>query len=168
MNERDMIRTMTRNAIVAALYFVLTVSLGSFSFMNIQVRISEALILLCFFRKDYITGLTFGCLLANTISPLGMIDMVVGTLATVLSCLAIMFMKKLLIAAIFPVIFNAFIVAAELAYVYELPYWLSTAEVAIGEAISVMVIGYILFMIIGKSKRIQKIFGANQNLNFKW
>ena len=101
-------------------------------------------------------------------STIGAVDVLVGTLATALSCIGIIFMKKLLIAAIFPVLFNAFIVGAELYFVLGLPFWLNVLEVAIGEAISVMVIGYILFLIIGKNHRVQKIIGADQNLNFKW
>lgn len=168
MGEREQLRMLARNGLVAAIYFVLTVILGSFSFMNIQVRISEVLILLCFFRKDYIIGLTLGCLMVNFLSPMGMADVIFGTLATVLSCLGIMFMKRLFIATIFPVILNAFIVGAELYFVLELPFWLSTLEVLIGEAISVMLIGYLLFFFIAKRQRVQNVLCANQNLNFKW
>ena len=168
MDEREQLRMLARNGLVAAIYFVLTVILGSFSFMNIQVRISEVLILLCFFRKDYIIGLTLGCLMANFLSPMGMADVIFGTLATVLSCFGIMFMKRLFIATIFPVVLNAFIVGAELYFVLELPFWLSTLEVLIGEAISVMLIGYLLFFFIAKRQRVQKVLCANQNLDFRW
>ena len=167
MSDRDITLVMARNAIVAALYFGLTMMLGSLSFMNIQFRISEILILLCFFRKDYSIGLILGCLIANMFSPLGLADVIFGTLATAISCLAIIFLKWLAIAAVVPVIANAFIVGAELFYVYDLPFWMSALEVAIGELV-VLTPGYIFFMIIGKRRSIQKVIAANQNLDFKW
>ena len=74
------------NAVVAALYFVLTIALGSLSYQAIQFRIAECLMLLCFFRKDFTWGLTIGCFLANLASPVGWPDWVFGTLATFLSC----------------------------------------------------------------------------------
>lgn len=48
-----------------------------------------------------------------------------------------------------------------------LPFWLSTAEVAIGET-AVMIVGYIFFMLIKRRKNIYTNIRANQNLEFKW
>ena len=47
-------------AIIASLYVVLTVIVGPLSYMAIQLRFSEILILLCFYKKDYIAGLSIG------------------------------------------------------------------------------------------------------------
>ncbi|HOF43397.1 MAG TPA: QueT transporter family protein, partial [Bacilli bacterium] len=49
-------KVIVRNALIASLYVVLTV-INPFSFESIQFRISEILILLVFFRKDYFLGL---------------------------------------------------------------------------------------------------------------
>ena len=165
--EKEQIRMLARNAIVAAIYFVITISLGSFGFLNIQIRISEAFVLLCFFRKDYTIGLTLGCLIANIFSPIGVVDVIFGTLATLISCLLISFSKQLAIASIFPIVANAFIIGIELHLVMEFPLWLTILQVAIGEAISI-VIGYVILILIGKRKKVQLAIGANQNLEFKW
>ena len=47
------IKDITRLAIVAALYVALTYVSYPFAYGYMQFRISEILVLLCFFRKDY-------------------------------------------------------------------------------------------------------------------
>ena len=168
--RNEVIKRIASNAIVAALYFVLTVATSAFSYGAIQVRIAEALVLLCFFRKDYIIGVTLGCLLANLFStmPMPILDMVFGTLATLISSVAIAFMKKLFIATLFPVIANAFVVGAELYFMLQEPFWMSCLTVGIGEFIAVSVLGYTLFMILGRQEDVLKAIHAKQNLEFKW
>ena len=168
--RNEVIKRIASNAIVAALYFVLTVATSAFSYGAIQVRIAEALVLLCFFRKDYIIGVTLGCLLANLFStmPMPILDMVFGTLATLISSIAIAFMKKLFIATFFPVIANAFVVGAELYFMLQEPFWMSCLTVGIGEFIAVSVLGYALFMILGRQEGVLKAIHAKQNLEFKW
>ena len=66
--EREMkltTRKITQNAVIAAMYFVITLISSPLSFGLIQFRISEFLMLLCFFRKDYVIGVTIGCFLSN-------------------------------------------------------------------------------------------------------
>ncbi len=166
--KNELVRKLVRNAFVAANYVVLTYATSAISFGPIQVRISEALVLLCFFRKDYIWGLTIGCLIANLFSPYLPWDLIVGTLATFFSCLCICFCKRLFIAGLFPVVFNAFAVGAEIAILDELPFWLIVGEVGLGEFIAVCIVGYLLYLLLRKNQRFFDIIGANQNLEFKW
>ena len=167
--KNEVIRTLTRNAVVAAIYVVLTVATSAISFGMMQIRIAEALMLLCFFRKDYIYGLTAGCFIANLFSFMWM-DIIVGTLATLIACLCICFLsfKNLFLASLYPVIANGFIIGAELTYFEVGPYWVCTGWVALGEVIAVCVIGYALFMILWREKRLLTVFGANRNLESKW
>ena len=137
-------KVIVRNALIASLYVVLTV-INPFSFESIQFRISEILILLVFFRKDYFLGLVVGCIIANLFSPMGIYDVLFGTIATILSLICIMYSKHLFITWIFPTIFNAIIVGFELYLILELPFWGSLIGVAIGEAV-VMIIGVVLFV----------------------
>jgi uncharacterized membrane protein len=85
------------NAVVAAIYFVVTYLSTPIAFGQIQVRIAEALILLCFFRKDFWIGLTFGCLLSNCTSPLGWPDILFGTAATLISSLLVAYASPCLL-----------------------------------------------------------------------
>ena len=125
--------------------------------------------LLCFFNKDYIAGVTVGTLLANLMSPMLPWDLVFGTLATLIAAVAIAFFPKYLLPAAFiPAIVNGFIVAAELHVILEDPFWINVGFVAAGEIIAVVGIGYALMMILRRTPKFFELIGANQNLDFKW
>ena len=51
--------------LVAASYAVITIVFGVISYGPIQFRISEILMFLPLFGKEYIIGLTMGCFIAN-------------------------------------------------------------------------------------------------------
>ena len=61
------IRMVTRGAIIAAMYVVLTISpgLNAISFYQAQFRISEMLMPLALFDLAAVPGLWIGCLIAN-------------------------------------------------------------------------------------------------------
>ncbi len=154
---------MTAAAMVAAIYAVLTIMLGDLSYGSIQVRLSEALMLLCFFRKEYCYALTLGCFIANLFSPMPP-DIIFGTLATALSAVSMYLVgksgtsnTKLLIASLFPVGFNAVIIGFELNILMKLPLFLSMLQVAAGELISCTVIGSLIFFLILKNKAFAKL-----------
>ena len=79
------IQSLLMNAVIAAVYAVLTIGLSPVSYGPIQVRLSECMVLLAFYNRKWIPGLTIGCLLANLNSPFGVTDIVVGTTATLVS-----------------------------------------------------------------------------------
>ena len=162
-SRKDIVLEISINALIAAAYVVFTVLVSPLSYGPIQFRISEILVLFCFFNKRYGIGLTLGCLIANLFSPTATLDVIFVTVATALACLCIMFSKHLIVAALFPVIFNGFIVAWELTFFGE-PYWLSVATVSLGE-LAVMVVAYIFFTSITQSKGFLKAIQANQNLD---
>ena len=155
-------RRITRIGVVAALYVVLTLSLSFISYNDIQFRIAEALMLLCFFNKDYIFALTIGCFIANLFSPMKW-DMLVGTSATLIAAVPMYLLRKenslprMIICSLFPVISNGFIVAAELYFLLDLPFWMSVASVAFGEFVCVTLLGVILFSQLRKNKAFMKM-----------
>ncbi len=138
-------------AAVAALYVALTYALGFMSYGNIQFRVAEALMLLCFYKKDYGIALTLGCFIANIFSPMMLMDMVFGTLATVLAVLLIFISPNLYIASLAPVLTNAVIVGIELTVAFKTPFWLNAIEVAAGEFVCVSIVGVILFKLLEKN-----------------
>lgn len=140
--------------ITAALYAVSTMAIAPISYGQIQLRISEVMTLLAFINPIYIPGLVLGCIIANMFSPLGIIDVLVGSFATFLSVYMISKSKNLLIATIWPSIINGIFIGAELYYVLNLPFWLSALYVATGEFIVVTLIGYPLFKIILSKKSV--------------
>ena len=161
-DEKDIVQ----NGLLAALYCVLTYVMSPISFWAIQFRLSEILVLACFFDKKKIVGLTLGCFLANLVSPLGLMDIGFGTLATLLACLGIISSKHLIVAIWFPVVANGFIVGLELYLIGE-PFWFSVGMVALGE-LAVMMVGYIILMLLKRNKTFFKAVRASQNVDFKF
>ena len=171
-------KSIARNAIVAALYAVLTYAFFFISYGNLQVRISEFMVLLCFFNPNYIYGLTLGCIVANIYSPAmsafcSPLDIVIGTLATFLSCVCISLSRRMLIASFFPAIFNGLLLAWEFSFVagdYSLVFfWTNAGFVAAGEVIAISILGYAIFVIMArKLQNFQTLVDAKFNLPLKW
>lgn len=76
---------LVRSAAVAAIYATLTLVLSPISFGTLQLRVSEALSVLAYFSPSAVVGLTVGCAVANMWSPYGIIDVIFGSLATLLA-----------------------------------------------------------------------------------
>ena len=161
----NQIKRITRLAIVASMYVVLTVAIAPIAYSNLQFRISEILVLLCFYRKDYSISLIVGCFISNLFSPMPL-DIVFGTLATALAVLGISYSKNLFIATLFPVILNGIIIGLQLHFFLDLPLVESMISVAVGEAAVVSIVGYFVFRILQKNKGFIELIDANQNLDF--
>ena len=169
-------KKITQNAVIAALYLVLTLASSSFSFGLIQFRISELLMLFCFFRKDYVIGVTVGCFLANLcmsasiLGAGGWIDLLIGTAATLIAGLIMPYTKRLFIASLIPVLMNGILVGLELSLILEIDsFWVCFGFVCLGEFVCVSVLGYILMMVLKhKFKSAFNLIGADRNLEAKW
>ncbi|HHX73208.1 MAG TPA: QueT transporter family protein [Clostridiales bacterium] len=159
MTKENPVVRLARLAAVAAVYFVLTIAIAPIAFGPLQFRISEILVFLCFFRKDYCISLIVGCALANLFSPFGWYDLLFGTLHTAVSVLCIAYSPRLWIAGIFPVVFS-FIIGFELALLGEGPFWLMFLSVMAGEALAVFAVGLPVFILLSKNKGFLKTIGA--------
>ncbi len=82
------------NAMVAALYFAMTVAGAPISYGMVQFRISEVLVLLAFVDPFYAPGLIIGCFMANLFGPGGIIDAIFGTLASTFAIVMIIITRK--------------------------------------------------------------------------
>ena len=155
--KNDLTKRLTRTALIAAIYAVVTLAIAPFAYGNIQFRVSEVLVLLAVFDPLYIGGLTLGCLIANLLGPNGPMDVIFGTLATFISVYAIYLTGKLiknykiqlLVASIWPTVFNGLIIGWMLNKLYGLPLILSIGEVALGELVVITCIGVPLFLVAG-------------------
>lgn len=166
MNTKDF----TRIAMIAAVYTALCFvpGLSMIAFGQVQVRIAEALTLLPLLDKRAIWGVTLGCFLANLIgamtglNPTGILDAVIGTSATFMAAVCTWKFRNIkeagipLLSCLMPVIFNFFIVGAELAYLYMpqnllLGTLINGTYVAIGELIAVA-LGYFLIRALEKTQ----------------
>lgn len=145
-------------AIIAGVYAALTMLLMPFSYGVMQIRVSEALTILPFFTPAAIPGLFVGCLIANMISPLGIIDFICGSSATLIAAICSYKLKdKPLLVPLPPVIANGIIIGSMLHYAYGVPVSLlgCMGWVALGEFIACYLIGYPLMRYL---KRYEKIF----------
>ena len=154
-NEIFNTKNMVRLALVAAIYVALTLLIGSLGYGPIQFRVSEALVLLAFYRKDYSAALIIGCFIANLFSPFGLYDIVFGTLATAVAVIPMYYMKNIYIASLLPVVSNGLIVGFELKLCGE-PFWFSAGTVALSEVIIICIIGTALFKLLERNGFLMK------------
>ncbi|EFB77271.1 QueT transporter family protein [Subdoligranulum variabile] len=167
------VQRLVRCAVIAAVYVVLCLVLAPFSYGAVQVRIAEALCLLPVFGAEYIIGVTLGCFLANLFGST-IIDVIFGTIATLLACLVTYRLRNLRIkglaipASLPPVLFNAVIVGIEITLFFtdytamSAPVWLlcitNGISVGIGELISCTVLGVALVKLIESNTALKRIF----------
>ncbi|WP_311407801.1 QueT transporter family protein [Liquorilactobacillus uvarum] len=143
-----------KSGLIAALYVVITVALIPWSFGPVQLRLAEMLNNLAVFNKRYIWALTLGCLIANLWSSLGAVDVIFGSLGTLmmtgvsylLSRYTESVPRKLVISVISCTVLT-WSVALEMFFVSHIPFWATYLSVAIGELIS-MIIGAVAFWLI--------------------
>ncbi|WP_281165558.1 QueT transporter family protein [Liquorilactobacillus sicerae] len=153
-NSHQKLVGLIKAALVAAIYVVLTVALIMFSYGPVQFRLSEMLNNLAVFNKRYIWALTLGCVIANLWSSLGAVDVIFGSLGTLVMTAISYFLskfvdkkwQKLAIAVIICTI-SVWSVALELHLVSQAPFWVTYLSVALGELGS-MILGAILIGII--------------------
>lgn len=163
-------RNLVRLALVAAVYAALTVALPGLSFPAVQFRFSEILVLLCFYRKDYSIALILGCFIANCFSPMALMDMIFGTLATAIAVIPMFYIRNIWVASLLPVVSNGIIIPIELYICYgsEPPVWFNMITVAAGELVVVTIIGCVLFkLVFERSGKLMEVIGANKPNYFK-
>ena len=154
-NKNTYVKSIVQAAMIAAIYVVLTFVANVFGLANyaIQVRFSEALTILPYFTPAAIPGLFVGCLLSNILTGCMPLDVVFGSLATLIgACGTYVLRRYKWLAPIPPIAANTIIVPFVLAYVYQfegsIPYFMLT--VGAGEVISCGILGMILLFTLNK------------------
>lgn len=156
MNRKSQVISIATAAMIAALYVVLAFVSNAFGLASgaIQVRISEALAILPFFTFAAVPGVTIGCFLFNLLSGAAILDVIFGSVASLIGVLITYFIGRKAKASkalrfLLPVptiLANAMIVPWVLRTAYGLgdAYWYLFATVGIGELISCGILGMIL------------------------
>lgn len=160
---------MARAALIAALYVVLTTVFSAFASGVIQVRISEALSFLPFFNAAAIPGLAIGCLISNTLAGGVPLDILFGSIATLIGAIGAWAIGKAtnnskhetlfaILATLPNVIANTIIVPWVLKFAYgapeAVPFMMMT--VGIGEFIASTLLGTIVIMAFRKNTKLLK------------
>ena len=153
--KKEQLHRLTRAAVVGALYAAVTLLTAPISFGTIQCRVSEALCLLPWLFPETGCGLFAGCLIANVIGNGSPLDIVFGSMATLLAALMTGHIRPKALAALPPVVVNGVMVGAALSYAAAPDaFWVSfpliALEVAAGEAIAVYALGLPLLSLLGR------------------
>ncbi len=140
-------------AAVGAVYAVLSIfgSVFGVTFGPVQCRFAEALCVLPLFFPETVGGLFVGCLITNLLSPYGLLDIVVGSLTTLLAALLTSKCRHKWLAPLPPVVCNGLFVGGMLAWeqvgftdAYVAAFALNAASVALGELLACCGLGSLL------------------------
>ena len=155
-------RRLALAGLVAAVYAPATLILPIPQYMGVQFRVAEAMTVLPFLFPEAVPGLAVGCFLANLLGSPIMLDWVFGTLATLLAALWSRRMPNLYLAALPPVVCNAVIVGAEIAWfivqdggAFWPAYALNALTVGLGELAACCLLGIPLARLLEKTLRAQ-------------
>jgi uncharacterized membrane protein len=133
-----------RGALIAAIYIVLCLALQPLSYGHLQIRFAESLTLLPMIFPEAIGGLFIGALVANSFSPFGLVDIIGGSLTTLVAAYVTYRFKDTWLGYLSPVIFNAIFVSLYLHTFFNWPYWALVISIALSEALVVFTLGYLL------------------------
>lgn len=143
-------------AAIAAIYVTLTMVFAPISFGPIQFRISEILCVLPFFTPAAVPGLFLGCFLANLFCGAAVLDVVFGSLATLIGAAGSSYLgkKSRWLVCLPPILANTVIIPWVLRYAYGstdlIPFAMVT--VGVGEILAIGVLGNMLLFTLDRYK----------------
>lgn len=150
-------RNLVFSALIAAIYVVLTMAFRPISYGPIQFRISEALCVLPYFTPAAIPGVFIGCLISNLLGGAVLMDVVFGSLATLIGAIGSwMFRKNRWLVSAPPILSNTLIIPWVLKFAYgsEDLIWYMMVTVGIGEILAIGVLGQLLISVLGKYRKV--------------
>lgn len=159
-NRRQLTFHLVLGAMTAAFYVILTIFSAFFNlaYAGIQFRLSEALCILPAFFPSSIAGLTVGCIISNFFSPMMMLDVIFGSVATLLSAVIgravrrISFKGLPILTPLPAVLINAVAVGLEVSLFMEgsAGFWLTAAQVGFGQLVCCYGLGLPLYTALKK------------------
>ena len=161
-------------AVAAAMYTVLSYfgNIFGITYGGFQCRFSEALTVLPFFFPETTLGLFVGCILTNILSPMGIPDLIFGSLATLLAGLCTAKVRSKWLAPLPPVVFNGLIIGALIGW-YEAggfnsafpgAFAVNAGLVALGEIVACYGLGTLILLLIPRVKPLREL-AADGKLN---
>lgn len=154
-------RQLTVAALTGAAYAVLSYfgSVFGITYGPVQCRFAEALCVLPFLLPETAWGLGVGCLITNLLSPYGILDIVVGSAATLLAGLLTARCRSRWLAPMPPVLTNTVLVGLVLAYeqagtsaAFWPAYGFNALTVGIGEVVACYGLGSLLLRVLERNK----------------
>lgn len=147
-------------AVIAAIYVALTMATQPISFGPVQFRISEALCVLPYFTPAAVPGVFVGCLLSNLLCGAAGLDVVFGSLATLIGAVgSYAFRRNRWLVCVPPILSNTVIIPWVLRFAYGSTDLIPVAmvTVGIGEVLAIGVLGSLLLTALERYKYM--IFG---------
>lgn len=132
---------------IGALYTVITLLFAPLSFGQVQVRFSEALTILPYFTPAAIPGLFVGCILSNILGGALPVDILFGSIATLIGAVFTYRLRRnKYLAPVPPILANMVIIpfVLRLGYGINLPILFLMLTIGAGEVISCGVLGMII------------------------
>lgn len=166
-------KIISRQAMIAAIYAVLSLVLSAISFGPVQVRISEGLTLLPIFAFSNVWGVTIGCFITNLVgfftgaNILGAFDILFGTLATFIAAILSYLLRNVrfknlpILSVIPPIIVNAVVIGWELCILINngkfsaVVFGAQALSVGIGQLLSCGIIGMIIVKTVDSNKNLK-------------
>lgn len=177
MQQNKRVHRLALGAVIAAMYAMLSYLAATLNlaYGAVQFRFSEALTVLPALTPAAVPGLALGCFISNLASPLGIVDWVFGTAATLIAALCTRAAAKIEVkgvpwlAPLPPVLANAAIVGFEVSCLSDVGFSLSNfswaafgagaLSVGLGELVVCYALGLPLLTALKKIQRSHKIFG---------
>lgn len=161
MTRSNSVKQLSIAAMIAALYTALTLCLSPIAFGPAQCRVAEALTVLAAVTPAAVPGLAVGCALSNLAglglgaNILGLGDVFVGTLATLLAALLSRALRHArlfglpVLSTLPPVVLNALAIGGELTLASPVPtveiFFVQAGLVALGQSLACIVGGLLLY-----------------------
>ena len=153
-------RNLVHGSLIAAVYIVLIMVFRPISFGPIQFRIAEALCVLPYFTPAAIPGLFGGCLISNLLGGAMLMDVIFGSLATLIGAIGSYLLRRnRYLVSLPPILANTLIIPWVLKFAYgsEDMIWYMMVTVGIGEILAIGILGHFLLTVLVKHR--SAIFG---------
>ena len=164
-NQDPKVRWIVQGAVIAAAYVVLTMVFAPISFGPVQLRVAEALCIMPLFTPAAVPGLFTGCLIANLLGGGIAVDVIFGSLATLIGAWGgLMLRRNRWLVPVPAIISNTVIIPFVLYYGYgftDTVIPLLALQIFIGEVGGCFVLGELLATMLLKRKN--AIFNDSQN-----
>ena len=152
-----------KNAMIASIYVVLLYVFQFLSFELVQFRIAELLLVLVLFNAKSFYWITIGTFVGNMLfSPYGFVDAVVGTIATIITLVLMIILKRqLLFAFLMPGIVNGIIIGLMLVYFSDITtltaFIITFSWIFLGQTVVLFIFGYPFYKLLKEKPSFQEL-----------
>ena len=151
------VKRVARAGVIAAIYALTSLVTFPVASGAIQFRVSEAFTLLPLIFPEATVGLFIGCIISNLLTGCAALDVVFGSLVTLIAAILTYFTGRLIanktaksvVGGLFPVLLNAFLLPVIWYYCYgqlEYLYILQVCFLLVSQSVSVYALGIPIYI----------------------